>query len=103
MVFFIFGIIVPIIFIIYNLFCYYNEKIIYAINSKELKVINKKFFKLQLGMSIINSILISVFSYVAENINYTIGYLFFISTFWGINYSIKYIAVVKQYIAKDSK
>ncbi len=101
MIFLIFGIIVPIIFIIYNLFCYYNEKIIYTINNKKLKVINKKFFKLQLGMSIVNSISIAIAIYFMEKVNVVGGYLFFILIFWGINYLIKFIAEVKGYIVKE--
>lgn len=101
MIFLICGIIMPIIFIIYNLFCYYNGKIIYTINNKDLKVIDKKFFKLQLGMSIVNSILVSISIYITERINTIGGYLLFILIFWGINHLIKYIAVVKQYITKE--
>ena len=100
MFFTIIGIILPILFIIYNLVCYSKKIVIYTIKNKEFRVINENFYKIQLGLSIINSLFITINSYISDKVNYCIGFLLFISMFWGINYLIKFIAVSKGYATK---
>ena len=91
------GIIIPILFVIYNIVYYFNKKVIYAIKDKNLVIINNKFFKIQLCLSCINSILIAIVVYVWDKFHSPFSFLLFILTFWGINYLIKFIAILKKY------
>lgn len=98
MFFIICGVIMPIVFIIYNIICYFNKKVIYTINNKKFVINNNNFFKIQLILSCINSILISIIVYEWEKHDSKfLGFLLFIVTFWGINYLIKFIAIFKKY------
>lgn len=97
MFFIICGIIVPTLFVIYNIVCYFSKKVIYSIKCKNLVIINNKFFEIQLCLSCINSILIAIIVYMWDKFHSPLGYLLFILTFWGINYLIKFIAILKKY------
>lgn len=95
--FFILGIIVPIVFLIYNIYCFKHKTVIYAIKSKEFIICNDKFFKLQLIMGILNSILLSMTSFMWELNSMQFGAVIYIGIFWMINYSVKGIAIAKGY------
>ncbi|APF21713.1 MULTISPECIES: hypothetical protein [Clostridium] len=97
MLFIICGLIVPIIFIIYNIICYLKRKVIYTINDSSLVIVDDRFFKLQLSLSLLNSLLVSVVVYIWEKQNLKFGILLFIMVYWGINYLIKYIGILKKY------
>ncbi|WP_394872837.1 hypothetical protein [Clostridium butyricum] len=98
MLFIICGLIVPIIFIIYNIICYLKRKVIYTINDSSLVIVDDRFFKLQLSLSLLNSLLVSVVVYIWEKQNLKFGILLFIMVYWGINYLIKYIGILKKYV-----
>ena len=102
MFFIICGVIMPISFIIYNIVYYFNKKVIYSIKDKNLVVINNKFFKIQLCLSCINAILITIVVYVWDKFDSPFGLLLFIVTFWGINYLIKFIAILKKYAKTET-
>jgi len=93
------GVIAPISFVIINIVYYFNKEVIYTIKDKNLVIINDKFFKIQLCLSCVNSILIAIEVYMQEKFNYhyPFGLLLFLLTFWGINYLIKFIAILKKY------
>ncbi|KJZ92472.1 hypothetical protein ClosIBUN22A_CONTIG169g03521 [Clostridium sp. IBUN22A] len=73
MLFIICGLIVPIIFIIYNIICYLKRKVIYTINDSSLVIVDDRFFKLQLSLSLLNSLLVSVVVYIWEKQNLKFG------------------------------
>lgn len=100
MFFVVIGIILPIIFVAYNLICYIKKMVIYTIKNEDFKIINKDFYKIQLGLSLINALCMVINSYIADKISNTIGFLLFMSVFWGINYLIKFIAISKGYATK---
>ncbi|MCR1952429.1 MULTISPECIES: hypothetical protein [Clostridium] len=100
MLFFICGVIIPMLFIVYNFICFSKKKIIYSVKIEDFRIINEDFFKLQLILSCINALFVSINAYIADRINYTIGFLLFISIFWGINYLIKFVAKLKGYIKR---
>ncbi|WP_242863310.1 hypothetical protein [Clostridium botulinum] len=52
------GVIMPVVFIIYNIVYYFKKKVIYTIKDKNFIVINDEFFKIQLILSLLNSICI---------------------------------------------
>ena len=97
MFFIICGVITPILFVIYNIIYYFNKKVIYTIKNKNLVIINNKFFKIQLCLSCVNSILIAIVVYAWDKFDSSFSFLFFMLTFWGINYLIKFIAILKRY------
>lgn len=101
MVFIICGVIMPISFVIYNIAYYFNKKVIYTIKDKNLVIINDKFFKIQLCLSCVNSILIAIIVYVWDKFNSPFGLLLFLLTFWGVNYLIKFIAILKKYATTE--
>ena len=100
MVFLIIGIIFPILFIIYNLICYSKKLVIYTIKRKNFRVINEDFYKIQLGLCVVNSLFMTINIYIYDKVNEPMGYLLFFSMFWGINYLIKYSTVLKGYATK---
>lgn len=100
MFFVVIGIILPIIFVTYNLICYIKKIVIYTIKSEDFNVINENFYKIQLGLSLVNALFMVINSYIADKINNTIGFLLFMSVFWGVNCLIKFIAVSKGYATK---
>ncbi|NFL38673.1 hypothetical protein [Clostridium botulinum] len=91
------GVIMPIVFIIYNIVYYFKKKVIYTIKDKNFIVINDEFFKIQLILSLLNSICISIVVYAWDKYNLKSGILFFILIYWGINYLIKIIGISKKY------
>lgn len=102
MVFIICGVIMPILFVIYNIVYYFNKKVIYTIKDMNLVIINNKFFKVQLCLSCLNSVLITIVVYVWDKFDYPFGLLLFLITFWGINYLIKFIAILKKYAKTEN-
>lgn len=102
MFFIICGVIVPILFVIYNIVYYFNKKVIYTIKDKNFVVINNNFFKIQLCLSCVNAILITIIVYLWDKFEYQSGFLLFILTFWGINYLIKFIATLKKYAKTEN-
>lgn len=97
MLFVICGIIMPILFIIYNIIYYLKRKVIYTIKDKNFIIIDYRFFKIQLSLSLVNAILVSIVVYAWDKYNLKFGLLFFMLIYWGINYSIKYIGILKKY------
>lgn len=102
MVFIIGGVIMPISFVIYNIVYYFNKKVIYTIKDMNLVIINDKFFTVQLCLSCLNSILITIVVYVWDKFDSPFGLLLFLLTFWGINYLIKFIAILKKYAKTEN-
>ncbi|AOR25132.2 hypothetical protein BGI42_15430 (plasmid) [Clostridium taeniosporum] len=91
------GIIIPILFVIYNIVYYFKKKVIYTIKNKNFIIVNNTFFKIQLGLSCVNSVLMAVILYVWNKFDFKLGGLVFILTFWSINYLIKFISLLKKY------
>ena len=99
LVFLISGIIIPILwFITYNLYCYKKKKVIYTIRKNDIKVIDDRFYALQLSISIFNSICLTVIAY---NIKSPYMPLLYLSVFWLINYAIKWISIGKKYAINE--
>ena len=101
MLFIICGVIMPILFVIYNMIYYFNKKVIYTIKDKNFIIVNDKFFKMQLFFSCLNAILVSIVIYFWDKYNSSLCLLFFILIFWGINYLIKFSAILKKYAKID--
>lgn len=97
MFFIICGVILPIVFVIYNIIYYFNKKVIYTIKKDNFIIINDTFFKIQLFLSCLNAIFVSMVTYYLDKYNSSVGLLLFILIFWGINYLIKFIAILKKY------
>jgi len=93
-----FGVILPVLFIIYNIIYYFKKKVIYTINTEDFVIVSDDFFKLQLYLSCINAILTSILVFVWDKFNSRYTPLSVILTFWGINYLIKYISRIKKYV-----
>ena len=55
---------------------------------------------MQLGLSVVNSLFVVINSYIYDKVNEPMGFLLSTSMFWGINYLIKYSAVLKGYATK---
>lgn len=102
MFFIICGVVVPILFVIYNIVYYLKKKVIYTIKNKNFVIVNNNYFKVQLLLSCINSILISIIVRMWDKLNSQIYFLLFILTFWGINYLIKFISILKEYAKTEN-
>lgn len=86
------------IFFLHNIYCYKKNKVIYAINSNSFVIIDDKYFSLQLGISIINSISLLILSINYSYFKISSGYtLCFLLVFWLFNYMLKGIAILKKY------
>lgn len=101
MFFIICGIIMPILFAGYNITYYFKKKVIYTIKDKNFIIIDEKFFELQLYLSFLNAILVSVLVYFVDKYNFSSGLLFLMAVYWGINYLIKFGAILKKYAKID--
>ena len=88
----------PVLFIIYNIIYYFKKKVIYTIKSENFVVVSDDFYKIQLYLSCINAILISIIVFVWEKFDPQYIFLPVILAFWGINYLIKYISRIKKYV-----
>lgn len=97
MLFIIAGVIMPILFVIYNIVYYFKKKVIYTIKDKNFIIIDDKFFKIQLSLSFLNSILVSIVIYASDKYNLSFCLLLFILIYWGINYLIKFSAILLKY------
>ncbi len=98
MFFILFCIIMPILFVIYNIIYYFNKKVIYTLKDKKFIIINDNFFKIQLFLSCVNAMLSAIVIYLFYKFdNHPLGLLLFIVTFWGINYLIKFITISLNY------
>ena len=98
--FVIFGIIIPILwFITYNIYCYKKKKVIYTIRKNDFKVIDDRFYAIQLSISIFNSICLTVIAY---NLKLDYMVLLYLAVFWLINYAIKWISIGKKYAINES-
>lgn len=91
------GVVVPILFVAINIVYYFDKKVIYTIKDKNFVVIKNNFFRIQLCLSCINSILMTIEAYVWDKFHSPFGYLLFLLTFWGINYLIKFITISLKY------
>ncbi|MEA4828316.1 MAG: hypothetical protein VB130_17120 [Clostridium sp.] len=91
------SIVAPLVFLIYNIMCYFKKKVIYTIKSEKFIIINDRFFNIQLLLSCINCILISVIAYLWEKFYFQFGVILYLGVFWTINYLIKGIAIFKKY------
>lgn len=103
MFFIICGVIVPILFVIYNIVYYLKKKVIYTIKNENFVIVSNNYFKVQLFLSCINSICISIIVYIWDKFNSQIYFLIFILTFWGINYLIKFIVILKEYAKTENE
>ncbi|CAI3193726.1 hypothetical protein CNEO3_290063 [Clostridium neonatale] len=56
---------------------------------------------MQLFFSCLNAILVSIVIYFWDKYNSSLCLLFFILIFWGINYLIKFSAILKKYAKID--
>lgn len=97
MFFIICGIIVPILFVVYNIVYYLKKKVIYTIRNDNFVIINNNYFKVQLLLSCINSIFISIIVRIWDKLKSPMYFLLFLLIYWGINYLIKFIAILKKY------
>jgi len=93
-----FGVILPALFIIYNIIYYFNKKVIYTIKNNNFVIVSNDFFKIQLYLSCVNAILISIIVFVWDKFDFEFIALPVLLVFWGINYLIKYIIKVKKYV-----
>ena len=93
-----FGVGFPVLFIIYNIIYYFKKKVIYTIKSEDFVIVSDDFFKIQLYLSCINAMLISIIVFVWGKFDSQYIALPVILTFWGINYLIKYISRIKKYV-----
>ena len=93
-----FGVILPILFIIYNIIYYFDKKVIYTIKNDNFVIVSDDFFKIQLYLSCVNAILISIIIFVWDKFDFEFIALPVLLIFWGINYLIKYIIRVKKYV-----
>lgn len=84
MFFIICSVITPILFAIYNIVYYLKKKVIYTIKNENFVIVSNNYFKVQLFLSCVNSILISIEAYTWYKFNSQKYFLLFILTFWGL-------------------
>lgn len=98
-IFFTTYLVIPIILFIYTIIIYIKRKVIYAINSKNLKVKKDDFYKLQLLFCILNCILLLLETFNLYNkLNINLFVSCYLITFWAVNYLLKFIAIKNKYI-----
>ncbi len=86
-------------FLIYSIISCKKKSIIYTIRSKKINVLEDEYYNLQLLFSIFNCILLilgSVIIYNKMNIILVVSY--YLATFWGVNYLLKFIAIKMKYL-----
>ncbi|SEW34466.1 hypothetical protein SAMN05421659_11168 [[Clostridium] fimetarium] len=86
------------LYIIYNIICYFKENVIYSIRKVNLVIINHNFFKIQLYLSCVNAVVLTIIIYVWDKFDLRFFFVPMSITFFGINYLIKYIARLKKYV-----
>jgi len=86
------------LYIIYNIICYFKENVIYSIRKDDLVIINHNFFKIQLYLSGVNAVALTIIIYVWDKFDLRFFFVPMAITFFGINYLIKYIARFKKYV-----
>lgn len=95
------GILIALIFLLYNIYCYKFKKVIYTINSKDIFINSDKFYMIQLVINLFNIsflIMISYLSYL-NKFDIQLYVIYFIGLFWIFNFLIKYIAIKFKYIS----
>lgn len=97
------GIIIPILFIIYNIACYFKRKVSFLVGDEDITVIDDKFFSIQLWLSILNAVFISLIIYFEYKHESVIDLMYIVITYIGMNSLIKYIAVSKKYVERKGR
>lgn len=92
------AIIIPLIFFIYAVISYKKKFVIYTINSRNMKVTNDSYYSLQLLFCIIICILLVLESVLTIN-SISFFSLYYIATFWVVNYLLKFISIKMKYIS----
>lgn len=94
-----FFILIGLVFVIYNLICFWRKKIIYTISNPNLCIVDDKYFKLQLIISMLNTIILT-FGGILSSLskNKEMALILVVIIFWIINYFLKWIAISKKMI-----
>ncbi len=94
------GILIALIFLLYNIYCYKFKKVIYTINSKDIFISNNKFYMVQFLINLFNISFLIIISYLSylNNFNIQLYVIYFLGIFWILNFLIKYIAIKFKYI-----
>ena len=95
---FICNIIVPLLFVIYNVVYYFKKKVIYTLKNDDFIIINDDFYKIQLIVSCVNAISVSILLFAWQKYSFSFGLFLFLAVFWSFNYLIKVIAAWKDTI-----
>ena len=95
---FICNIIVPLLFVIYNIVYYFKKKVIYTLKNDDFIIINDDFYKIQLIVSCVNAISVSILLFAWQKYSFYFGLYLVIIVFWSFNYLIKVIAAWKDTI-----
>lgn len=92
----------PVMFFIYSIVSYKKKFIIYTIKDKNMKVVNDAYYRLQLSICIVNSILVALGIIIIYNIKKPTTIVFYyMAVFWILNYLLKFMAIKKNYITID--
>ncbi len=98
MLFFYFIVLLMSSFLIHNIVCYMNKRVINAIKKDNFIIIDNAFYKLQLVTSCLNYITVLIAIYM---LHYFKAKQYDVMTyaviFWGFNHSLRYIAIKKKY------
>lgn len=94
------GILIALIFLLYNIYCYKFKKVIYTINSKDIFISNNKFYMVQFLINLFNISFLIIISYLSylNNFNIQLYVIYFLGIFWILNFLIKYIGIKLKYI-----
>ena len=94
---------IAMIFFIHSIISYKKKKIIYTINSENLRVTKDTYYNLQLLFCIINCALLVFESVIIYNVTNDSYFSWcYIITFWLINYLLKFIAIKMKYLNYNS-
>ena len=92
------------LFLIYSIRSYQKKNIIYTIRNEKMSVIKNDYYNLQLLFCIANCsllILESVIGYNMENTKLLL--LYYLATFWLLNFLLKIIALKMKYLNIEGK
>lgn len=92
------GIFMPLMLLVHNVLCFKNKKIMYALNNNSFTIINDKYYILQLVIGILNLFILFAIGFTMQYHTIQLGSLFYIFSFWILNYTIKGIALLLKYI-----
>ncbi|MRN23441.1 hypothetical protein EAI30_02310 [Romboutsia ilealis] len=90
---------ISLIFFVYSIISCKKKSIIYTIRSEKINVLKDDYYNLQLLFCIFNCILLILESVIIYNkTNTSLFVCYYISTFWIINYLLKFIAIKMKYL-----